>query len=99
MHKVIKAAQKYSHTDELCVISCFYNPNSYKTKPANYNAFIERMEISNLSYLIVECAFDKQSFALKKSKNIIRLRTSDVMWQKERLLNVAIENIPQSIKR
>jgi hypothetical protein len=95
----IYAASKYSHTNDLWIISCFYNSNSYKSKPLNFNMFLEKIEAANLNYLIVECAFKTQPFSLKKSKNILRIRTPDIMWQKERLLNIALDNLPTRCKK
>lgn len=95
---VIKPARRYRYTDDLWLVSCFYNPSSYRTKPTNFDAFIERIERANLNYLIVECAFGGQPFSLRKSERIIQMRASDVMWQKERLLNIAIQRLPARCK-
>src|SRR5277367_5771091 len=92
-------ARQYRYCDDIWIISCFYNPNAYVTKPENFNKFIERIEASGLHYLIVECAFGKQPFSLKKDRRIIRLRTTDIMWQKERLLNIALDHLPEKCKK
>lgn len=95
---IIKPAERYTCTNDLWIISCYYNSNSYKTKPKNFNLFVEKIEQANLNYLIVECAFKNQEFSLRKSKHIIQIRTQDIMWQKERLLNIAIQNLPSKCK-
>lgn len=97
--ELIVPASSYTHCDDLWVISCFYNSNSYQTKPKNYNKFIERIEAANIPYLVVECAFNDQPFTLKKSPSIIQIRTQDIMWQKERLLNIAIDRLPSKCKK
>jgi hypothetical protein len=99
MTSKIKPAKKYKHTDDLWIISCFFNPNFYRTKPRNFEVFIDRIESSNLNFLIVECVFGKQPFSLRKSAKIIRVKTTDVMWQKERLLNIALQNLPNRCKK
>ncbi len=96
---MICPASRYNHTDDLWIISCFYNPNSYKTKPINFDNFLNKIESANLNYLFVECAFGNQPFSLKKSPNIIRIRTKDIMWQKERLLNIAVSHLPSKCKK
>jgi hypothetical protein len=96
---MIRGATQYKSADDICIISCFYNPNAYVTKPENFNRFIERIQASGLDYRIVECAFGKQAFSLKKDPRILRLRTTDIMWQKERLLNIALEHLPERCKK
>jgi hypothetical protein len=99
MEKKIIPALKYNLVNDLWIISSFYNSHAYVTKPKNFEKFIQNIDDGNLNYLIVECAFGKQSFTLPKKHNIIRVRTSDIMWQKERLLNIALENLPSKCKK
>jgi hypothetical protein len=47
----------------------------------------------------VECAFNGTPFELEKSERIIRIYANDVMWQKERLLNCAIDAVPRGISK
>jgi len=95
----IYPAKEYRFIDDIWVISCYFNPISYQTKPTNFEKFIERIEKANLNYLIVECAFSKQDYSLPKSSKIIRVRANDIMWQKERLLNIALQNLPDRCKK
>lgn len=99
MTSIIKSANQYNYTNDLWIISCFYNSNSYKSKHLNFNLFVEKIEAANLNYLIVECAFKNQPFSLKKSKHVLRIRTPDIMWQKERLLNIALDHLPTKCKK
>ena len=39
------------------------------------------------------------SFELEKSPQIIQIRGKDIMWQKERMLNLALKKIPHSFKK
>src|SRR3984957_16077118 len=55
----ITGAERYTYVDDLWILSSYYNPEKYKTKRYNYETFIERIQKSNLNYLIVECAFGK----------------------------------------
>ena len=76
-------------SSDLWVITCYFNPCRYKTKRANFDAFMAGMEDNRANVLVVELAFGDEEFELPKSKNVLRLRGSGVMWQKERLLNIA----------
>jgi len=95
----IAGAEQYTYVDDLWILSSYYNSEKYKTKRLNYEIFIEKIIKSNLNYLIIECAFGKDAFELPASKNVMQIRAKDVMWQKERLLNHAIKQLPASCKK
>lgn len=83
----------------LWVITTFYNPLNLKSKQKNYNFFKSRLRKQGVNLLTVECAFNKQDFCLKKEVDadiLIQVRSSSVMWQKERLLNVALKYLPKN---
>lgn len=82
--------------DDLWVITCYFNPCRYKTKRANFDAFMEGMKKDGANVLVVELAFADEEYELPEGDNVLRLRGSGVMWQKERLLNVAAKSLPES---
>jgi len=83
-------------SSDLWGITCYFNPCRYKTKRANFDAFMAGMKDNGANVLVVELAFDDEEFELPKSKNVLRLRGSGLMWQKERLLNIAAPTLPAS---
>jgi len=85
--------------NELWLISCYYNPYGYLSKKKNYELFINSIENAGLNYLVVECAFGDQPFNLPRSKNVLRAKAPDVLWQKERLLNLAVAKLPEKCKK
>jgi hypothetical protein len=91
----VTAATNYTSTDDLWLITTYFNPNGYKTKRENYDRFRERID-GRIPLLTVECAFGDVEFALPACGSVVRVRGRDVMWQKERLLNVALERLPAS---
>jgi hypothetical protein len=52
------------------------------------------MEQSGVPLFIGECAFGDEQFELMPSSSVFRFRCRDVMWQKERLLNLTIDRVP-----
>lgn len=82
--------------DDLWAVTCYFNPAAFATKLANYQRFIEGLKRSGVNNLTVECAFGDAPFSLPQSTNVLQVRARDVMWQKERLLNLAIERLPAS---
>ncbi len=75
-------------------ITSYFNPMGYRRRPANYRIFRERL---GLPLLTVELAYGPD-FELGDSdaEILVRLRGTDVLWQKERLLNVGLASLPPS---
>jgi hypothetical protein len=83
-------------SSDFCVITSYFNPARYKTKRRNFDAFMENMAKVNADVRVIELAFGDDDFELKPSEQVLQFRGNDVMWQKERLLNVAAASLPDS---
>lgn len=81
----------------LWAITAYFNPLRYRRRLANYRTFRARL---NLPLVAVELAYGGD-FELREGDAdvLIRLRGRDVMWQKERLLNVALRGLPASCRK
>jgi len=90
---------KYLSVDDLWIICCLFNAANYKSMPRKYALFEKSLKDSGLRFITVECAFDGQPFSLKPSENIVQVRSNSVLWQKERLLNLALSRLPQQCKK
>ncbi len=90
----IQPAKIYQRVEDLWVITSFFNSKNYVTKRANYEVFIDSLERSGINYLVVECAFGDQLFTLPISQRVIQVRAKSILWQKERLLNIAVSHLP-----
>jgi hypothetical protein len=86
-------------TDDLWGITCYFNPCRYKTKRQNFELFMEGMEAVGANVLVVELAFGDEEFELPEGDRVLRLRGTGVMWQKERLLNIAAATLPASCRK
>jgi hypothetical protein len=77
-------------------ITTFYNPVRYATKRANYRLFRESLRSQGLPLIAVEMVHDDAPFELDASdaEILVQRRGGAVLWQKERLLNVALEHLP-----
>lgn len=95
----IKGAASYSVADDLWIITSYFNPNKYQTKLNNYTIFKEVIRLSNLNLITVECAFGDTPFTLKPAPDVLQVRGHHIMWQKERLLNIAIRNLPSRCRK
>jgi hypothetical protein len=78
----------------LWAITCYFNPVGYKRRLENYRVFRRRLAVPLVT---VELSFDG-SFQLDNDDAdiLVRIRGRDVMWQKERLLNIALKRVPKN---
>jgi hypothetical protein len=90
----IRPADRYAAAPDLGVVTCYFNSAGFASKRANFEVFAERLARSGIACVVVECAFGDAAFELAKSPGVVRVRARDVMWQKERLLNVAVGQLP-----
>jgi hypothetical protein len=89
------AFQPYVSPPHFSVITSYFNPNHYRTKRTNYEIFRRSMEVSKIPCITVECVFPGAQPDLVESDELIRIHAKDIMWQKERLLNLAIRRLPR----
>ena len=69
-------------------ISSYFNPTNSKKIKENYLTFRKNLKVPLTT---VELAFNDQPFFISDSIKI-RGDTNNIMWQKERLLNIAIDS-------
>jgi hypothetical protein len=79
---------------EFWAITSYWNPVRYKRKYVNYRLFRERLEIPLVA---IELALGTD-FELGKDDAdlLVQMRGGDILWQKERLLNAALQALPDS---
>lgn len=82
----------------LIAITTYFNPCRYTTRRTNYDLFMLGMRRSGVPCITVECAFPGQDFELPDSLNVMRVRAASLLWQKERLLNLASSWLPPSCR-
>src|SRR5690349_10101249 len=80
----------------LWAITSYFNPLDYRRRRQNYRAFRERLP---LPLLTVELAYRSPELAAGDADLLVQLRGRDVMWQKERLLNIAVARLPPECDR
>jgi len=94
---------KDSASHPLWGITCLYNPCGYVSRYRNYDLFRSSTKSQGLPLVAVELAFGRKPFVLKKdsAEILVQLRTGEknILWQKERLLNLALEKLPASCKK
>ena len=83
--------------ESLWAVTSYFNPAGYRRRLANYRIFRNRF---TLPLVAVELAYGPD-FELNENdaEILIQLRGGDVLWQKERLLNVALGALPKSCRK
>lgn len=81
------------------VITCYFNPCRYATKRANFDAFMAGMAAVGAKVLVVELAFGDEAHELPPGDGVLHLRGNDILWQKERLLNLAAASLPEHCRK
>ena len=78
------------------VVTSYFNPLRSRRRLANYRTFRSHL---NALLLTVELSFDGQfELASADADHLIQLSGGDVMWQKERLLNIALGAVPDDVE-
>jgi len=83
-------------SDEIWAITSYFNPMHWRRRSANYRVFREHLQFPLAT---VELGYDDQ-FDLQQddAEILLRLTGGDIIWQKERLLNLALEALPESCR-
>ncbi len=81
----------------LWAVTCYFNPAGYRRRLENFKAFRKGLAVPLVA---VELGHG-QRFDLGDSdaEILIQLRSPDVMWQKERLLNIGFAAVPAGVDK
>ncbi|HEX7640761.1 MAG TPA: hypothetical protein VF472_00995 [Burkholderiaceae bacterium] len=83
-----------ANINQLVVVTTYFNPCRYQTRRSNYERFIAGIRAAGIACITVECAFGEQEFELPPAADILQVRCETLVWQKERLLNLAAGWLP-----
>lgn len=88
-----KSPRDPSIKPKLAIITSFFNPKNYVNLRANYVKFSNEIE-KHADLFPIELSFNGEFFI--QNDNVIRIEgdETNVLWQKERLLSIALENLP-----
>ena len=89
----------YSPCSELGCITAYFNPVHYRTRRVNYEAFAAPLRKAGIPLLTVECAFGDDPFELPPGADVLQVRAPDILWQKERLINLGASHLPPEVSK
>lgn len=85
------------NSSPIWAITAYFNPARYQRRLANYRVFHQHLGIPLLT---VELGFEgRYELLAGDATTLIQLPGHDVLWQKERLLNIAIANLPPQVTK
>lgn len=90
----LPAASAYTACADLWCVIAYFNPAHYRTRRENYARCLAPLQAAGLPVLTVECAMGDRPFDLPSAPNVIQVRGPHVLWQKERLINLAVAQLP-----
>src|SRR5688500_17208469 len=81
-----------ARSEALWAITCYFNPVGYRRRLENYRTFRQRLKVPLVT---VELSLDERfQLASGDADILVQLQNPSILWQKERLLNVALESLP-----
>ena len=87
---------KYEAAPDLGIVTAFFNPCRYRTRAANFERFVAPIRAAGISLVIVEARFAGGEWTLDPKYASMRVEARDLMWQKERLLDMGMAWLPAS---
>lgn len=89
-----KICKRKKNNAKLAVITSFYNPCNYINLQYNYDKFVKHIE-SYANLFSIELSFDGNFYTKNKNALHIKGNENNILWQKERLLNILLKQIPE----
>lgn len=81
----------------LAVITSYFNPCGYQRIRENYRRFQDGLERAGVELFTAELAFEEQPFEIPDATLQLRGSDRNLLWQKERLLNLLIPRLPEDV--
>lgn len=80
----------------LAAVTCLFNPSNSVRRLANYHQVADDLAELGIDLWTVEAIYPGQQFAIPAAPRVLRYQceADQVLWQKERLLNLAIHELP-----
>ena len=91
-----------NHSNVLCGITVLFNPVDYNSRKNNFDIFKSWISNQNLHLVVVQLAYSENNIVQIKDDEytkhvLIKIKENKeeaILWQKEALINIGIQNIP-----
>ena len=85
---------RYARPSDLGVVTSYYNPCGFRARAENFARFAEPIRAAGIPLVIVEACFGEEGTALPAEHESLRITARDVLWHKERLLDLGTGWLP-----
>ena len=89
---------KYARPADLGIVTSYFNPCGFRVRTENFERFVEPIRAAGIPLVIVEACFEADGkgagATLPAEHKTLRVNARDVMWQKERLLDLGTGWLP-----
>lgn len=86
----------YKSHPEAVIISCFFNPQKSEYRRKAFMKFYESIKHTN--FRIIECVIGDDEPEFSHLRNVSVIRTKNLLWHKESLLNKIVSTLPEEYK-
>ena len=86
---------KYERPDDLGIVTSYFNPCGFEGRARNFERFVEPIREAGIPLVIVEARFPGDT-PLPPRYESLKIPARDLMWQKERLLDLGTGWLPAS---
>lgn len=91
-----KPPKRRKEPGRMAVVTCHFNPANWRNSADNYRRFLHEMRWWGLPVFSAEVAYEGQGFQTSDAFLQIRATSQNILWQKERLLNLVVESLPKT---
>lgn len=85
---------RYTRPADLGVVTSYFNPCGFRGRAENFERFAEPIRAAGIPFVVVEATFGSDGATLPAAHESLRVQARDVMWQKERLLDLGTGWLP-----
>jgi hypothetical protein len=93
------AGDPYVPASDLCVIVPFFNPCHSAWRRDNFTTLAQTLNSSGVEWRAIECVFGNRQPELPEDGHVRGIRSESVLWQKERLVNAALRDLPDQFTK
>ncbi len=86
--------ERYARPGDMGVVTSYFNPYGFLARAENFERFAEPLRAAGIPLVIVEACFERQGTTLGEHHGSLRVPARDVMWHKERLLDLGTGWLP-----
>lgn len=83
-------------SSDLWAITTYYNPAGYQRRRTNYTQFRRHLKVPLLAVELAPAG--RSELKADDAELLVSLDGDDVLWQKERLLNIGLSHLPTHVK-